>query len=456
MKTKIDNIYTEISTKFENGENFNEYQSQIDAEIIAIDKDIEIKNSIQKSKKAQADRLLENASNEGNEEKKNNAVQQVLNIRREIVKLNQEKQQLAKEKQQLEIRKQNYLGYSKNRTEIEKIKDYKKTLENKAKSVKNELEAAKSRYEFLNDILEKEKKEFEEAEKKLNDAKKEMESVSKISVNADAAEQKAFYENIEIKQGAVKIAETLYEGSKKSFEQKQKEVEDLKAKVEKYSSEYETISGMIGKCDLAWKTLFTNKGWDEIHRRSLENGKKYTKINSDKDAKKEPNKENKDNKEAEKPAEKPAVESTGVNRIAKTEEKALTEIKQTGFFSRVATFFRNAYNNVKSYFSGNSIVTDEEVEKIEAMKKEKMIAEREEIEKQRKAEIERIKAQKEAAKANQKDAFIEALRIKVDDEYAEQHNAKKTNDYKARKQAELEANKAKNEKQPEPEKGEER
>lgn len=451
MKTKIDNIYTEISTKFENGDNFNEYQSQIDAEIIAIDKEIEIKNSIQKSKKAQADRLLENASNESNQEKKNNAVQQVLNIRKEIVKLNDEKKQLSKEKQQLEMRKQNYLGYSKNRNEIEKIKDYKITLENKAKSVKNELEAAKSRYEFSNNELEKEKKAFEEAEKKLNDLKQAFEKAepAKISVNADKAEQEAFYKNIEIKQGEMAIAERLYNGLKESLEQKQKEVDSLKAKVEKYSSEYETISGMIGKCDLAWKTLFTNKGWDEIHRRSLENGKKYTKVNPDKEAKKEDKKDNKENKEEE----KPAAESAGIKRIVKAEEKALTEVKQTGFFSRISTFFRNAYNNVKSYFSRNDIVTEEETEQIEAMKKAKMIAEREEIEKQRKAEIERIKAQKEAAK---KDAFIEALRVKVDDEYANQYNAKKENDYKARKQAELEVNKAKNEKQPEAEKGEER
>ena len=462
MKTKLDNIYTEISKEYKKDDNFdiNEYQNQIDAEIRGIDRDIEINKGIKRSQKAHADRLLENISKENNQEKKNNITQQVLDINKKIVELNKEEQQLVEKKQQLKMKKQNYLGYSKNRIEIEKIKDYKIKLEEKAKSIKNKLEAAESRCEFLKDGLEKEKKDFEDAEKKLNDAKKEAEKVFSLNVNADATEQKAFYNSIEDKQATIKIAETLYNGAKKSFEQKQKEIDDWKSKVEKYKAEYKTLSGMIGKCDLAWKTLFTNKGWDEIHRRSLENGKKYTRNNPEKEVKKEnkePEKtvEEPAEKTVEEPAEKTTVEPTPLNNT-NTQEKALTEVKPAGFFSRIAARLRNAYNNVRSYFRGEYIVSDEEVEKIEAAKKEKIIAERKEIERQRQEEIERIKAQREAANSKQKDSFIEALRIKVDDEYAKEYNTKKENEYKSKKQNEQQANKEKNVKQLEVEKDEER
>lgn len=152
----------------------------------------------------------------------------------------EKKEQLEKNVETLEKRLENMKGYSKNRTQIAKIKEYKASLENKLS------EQLKSK--------EKSDKDLKSSNAKLTDILKRLKD-EKYTMSLD---QHA-YNDLQVEK-----------------ERLEKEIKDLKDNKIAIDKRITDLRAKIGKCDLAWKTLFVNKDWDEIQRRAESDKVKYT------------------------------------------------------------------------------------------------------------------------------------------------------------------------------------
>lgn len=140
----------------------------------------------------------------------------------------------------LEKRLNNLKGYSKNKVQIERIKQYRGTLEQK---LQVEIEKKETHKNNLKTLV----PELEEVIKKLKD--------EKYTMTLDQYEYNSLLEKRETLFKAVK-------DNRDGQELSSKRIMELKAK--------------IGKCNLAWKTLFVNKDWDEIQRRAMSDEKRFT------------------------------------------------------------------------------------------------------------------------------------------------------------------------------------
>ena len=170
-----------------------------------------------------------------------------------------------------------------------------------------------------------------------------------------------------------------------------KELKEEITKKESFENRIIDLKGKVGKCDLAWRTLFTNKGWDEIHRRAIEENKAYTKKQeSDKEEIKEETKTTTDNN-----------------------SKFLTTIEKPSLFKRFTNFMKKTANNVKNFFMGDIIDKKLEKQKEEEERRKKI----EEI--KAKKEQEKNEEIKETTKNTQKYKFLEGLRFNVDKAYKE-------------------------------------
>lgn len=169
------------------------------------------------------------------------------------------------------------------------------------------------------------------------------------------------------------------------LEEKEKisnERKDIQNKIDKVQKKIDALSRASSKCNLAWKSLFNDKSWDEIHVRAM-NGR-YTKKEMETTKQKEEANQEKENIQA----------TTGETRIAKTS-------KFRNRFPRISKMFDFAKTGVK---------------KVSELFKSKQIEENQNDTKQ------------EAEKNHQRDAFIEELRRHVENdksdkelEYIEKH-----------------------------------
>lgn len=134
----------------------------------------------------------------------------------------------------------NLIAYSKNKNQIKQIRTFKESIAKKLP-----VEIAKR---------DDSKAKMEAAEESLRDANTKLAN-EKLTMEMDQYEYNTL------------------------LEQKAQAEKDVKEQTEIYKKAKDRILELqtkIGKCDLAWKTLFTGKSWDEIQRRALDPNTKFT------------------------------------------------------------------------------------------------------------------------------------------------------------------------------------
>ncbi len=151
----------------------------------------------------------------------------------------------AKEKMEKDLDKKtkklnNLEGYTKNKSQISKIKQYKGTLATKLENAINEKNNSKTAFKEA-------KKKYEEIHKILSDESK--------TTEMDQNE----YNDLQIQKENI-----------------EKEIQKQKEIFEKSKMRIQELQSKIGKCDLAWKTLFTNKTWDDIQLRATNSKIRFT------------------------------------------------------------------------------------------------------------------------------------------------------------------------------------
>lgn len=326
-KRKLEMAYDEISSKYSDNGKINKDLLNNDVEVL--------------NKKIEG--MTKNAYKTEDTEKRKNIMEQIQAVR---------------------VKKQNLEGYAKYNEQISKIRDYKAKLSNKLKTIEQSNDKGTKKIESLGKDLESRKKTLEGLNKQ-NDPEK---TVSLTNTEYDDLQEK-------IKTEKEKIAKI------------EKEISEIKAKIEIDKKKVEELKGKIGKCDLAWKTLFTNKDWDEIQRRTIEDKKRFTKkedktVDKVVDNGQENDKEDKDVKEKDPtymvPAQKPSL------------------------FKRFTNFVKKAAKGFKDMFIVNN---ENELDETTTTTPKKDVA----------GKVKEIK--ENIAKSEEKDKFIEGLRFNVDTEY---------------------------------------
>ncbi len=251
------------------------------------------------------------------------------------------RENLEKEKNKKSQKINNLEGYRKNKTQISKIIDYKVSLETKLANVitiKNDSKKA----------FAEAKKNFIEASELLKDEKKTIEM-----------DQNEYNDLLTKKENA----EKEMKAQKETFEKAQAKVKELEAK--------------IGKCNLAWRTLFANKTWDDIQLRAKQTKGRFTR--------------RKDEEKIEEPVEiedQEIKEQVGKNvRIIQEQQKEEKNLPtKVTTWTKIKNFFKSIPTKLKEKFG--------------------------------KEEVAEQTANPKATK-QQKDEFLEALRQNVDVDYRE-------------------------------------
>lgn len=253
------------------------------------------------------------------------------------------REKMKKDLEKKNNRLKNLEGYSKNKTQISKIIDYRGRLEAKLANVIAVKDDSKKAYAEA-------KKEFVEASKLLKDENKTMEM-----------DQNEYNDLLTKKENAEKEMKS----QKEIFEKAQAKAKDLEAK--------------IGKCNLAWRTLFTNKTWDDIQLRAKQTKGRFTR--------------KKDEEIIEEPIEiedKEIKEQIGKNvrkiQEEQKEEKNLPAKVTT--WSKIKSFFKSIPAKIKEKFGKEDVMEEE-------------------------------KPTRQKSTKQQKDDFLEGLRQNVDVDYRE-------------------------------------
>lgn len=153
-----------------------------------------------------------------------------------------EREKLESIIKKMEQEKNNMSGYSKNKEKIEKIRAYKAKLSEKIEPLKQE----KSN-------LEKQLKIHTEANKDaldyINKTLKDTKTTENMSNEA--------YNNLLVEKENI-----------------EKEREEIQKKIDNVQKKIDALARGASKCDLAWRSLFNDKSWDEIQVRAMNT--KYT------------------------------------------------------------------------------------------------------------------------------------------------------------------------------------
>lgn len=272
------------------------------------------------------------------------------------IKEPEEREKLELVIKKMEQEQNNMSGYTKNKEKIEKIREYKARLNKKIEPLKQQKSVLEQE---LKQHIESNKSALEYIEKTLKDTKL-TEKMSNEEYN-NLLEEK---ENI------------------------LKEREEIKKKIDNVQKKIDTLARGASKCDLAWKSLFNDKSWDEIHVRAT--NRNYTR-------KKNEVKEQNNNVER-KPKNKENKEEKG---IATVNEFA----KKHPILAKIGNLFKNGAKKVAELFKNDSLDSVEVEEK--------------------------IKNEEEKGTKEGRDAFIEELRRHVENDkgdkeaaYIEKHKPK--------------------------------
>lgn len=277
------------------------------------------------------------------------------------------KEKLSKDIEQAKKRLENLRGYNKNKTQIAAIIKYREQLSSKLQQTMTQRDESKKMYDTA-------KKNYAEATKELADEKHTMEM-----------DQNEYNELLQRQADAKKDMQEQLQ----TFLKSRDKVLELQTK--------------IGKCNLAWKTLFVNKTWDDIQKISMQDGKRLTrKVNPDEKIMSRRDKE----KAIEEPRmtveERKIQEGIGKNvkqMIEENKTKALVEVKSKNPFKRL-------WNNIIKWVRG-----EEKAKQVPTSEKEQP-------------------EEKIDVSASQRDQFLEGLRMHVDKEYRETVKAEKDVKYK--------------------------
>ena len=274
----------------------------------------------------------------------------------------------------------NLKAYSKNKAQIQQIRAFKANMEKK---------------------LPAEIKKRDESEAKIKTAETELKEVLKIlsdeklTMNMMGDE----YNNLQIKkEGLEKELKEQTEINKKSKER----ILELEAK--------------IGKCDLAWKTLFTGKTWDDIQRRALDPNRKFTR-KVDENSKLKP--ENAKGKKLSPEEQMKADIAKTVDDVQKEQQENNGKDKGEGEgksdlpaptpkhprWEKFKNFFKNAGRKIKEIFVGEDETKEPDYSKMDNIP------------------------------ADKRDQFLEELRKHVDKEYGKEVREQKEAKYMEQHQA---------------------
>ena len=151
-----------------------------------------------------------------------------------LARAGKEREELEKEVEELERKLTNLKGYTKNRKQINRIQSFKTNLEGKLTTAISKKEAC---------------------EKTIGNIKKEL------------------AENEEMIKEETGIMQENLVQAQEELKKQLKESEEAKEKIEQRITQ---IKSRVSICNMAWRTLFVNKDWDEIKRRAIPD-KKFTK-----------------------------------------------------------------------------------------------------------------------------------------------------------------------------------
>ena len=272
----------------------------------------------------------------------------------------------------------NLKAYIKNKAQIQQIRAIKANMEKK---------------------LPAEIKKRDESEAKIKTAETELKEVlktlsdEKLTMNMMGDE----YNNLQIKkEGLEKELKEQTEINKKSKER----ILELEAK--------------IGKCDLAWKTLFTGKTWDDIQRRALDPNRKFTR-KVDENSKLKP--ENAKGKKLSPEEQMKADIAKTVDDVQKEQQENNGKDKNEGKsdlpaptqkhprWEKFKNFFKNAGRKIKEIFVGEEEPKEPDYSKMDNIP------------------------------ADKRDQFLEELRKHVDKEYGKEVREQKEAKYMEQHQA---------------------
>ena len=274
----------------------------------------------------------------------------------------------------------NLKAYSKNKAQIQQIRAFKANMEKK---------------------LPAEIKKRDESEAKIKTAETELKEVlktlsdEKLTMNMMGDE----YNNLQIK--------------KESLEKELKEQTEIYKKSKERILELEA---KIGKCDLAWKTLFTGKTWDDIQRRALDPNRKFTR-KVDENSKLKP--ENAKGKKLSPEEQMKADIAKTVDDVQKEKQENNGKDKGEGEgksdlpaptpkhprWEKFKNFFKNAGRKIKEIFVGEDETKEPDYSKMDNIP------------------------------ADKRDQFLEELRKHVDKEYGKEVREQKEAKYMEQHQA---------------------
>ena len=290
-------------------------------------------------------------------------------------------QNLEKSIEQAKKRLENLKGYTKNKTQIEGIRKYRDSLVRKM----DEQTAIKDESEKL---YKEAVKSYREATKKLAD--------TKYTMTLDGDEYNALLQQQDDAKKEANIQAKRYHNSKNR-------IVELQSK--------------ISKCNLAWKTLFVNKDWDEINKVALSEDKRFTrKVDSSKSTPISTKKQNvaaKTEDEEEKNMKKAIAEN--VNKFVEEGKQPKTEKKKEtkALVEQKEGFFKKIWNKIVRWVKG------EEQEKSTSLNNGNKTA---------KSDSGKEEPQKSETK-QERDSFLEGLRQHVDVEYREATKKQKEEAY---------------------------
>ena len=263
----------------------------------------------------------------------------------------------------------NLEGYRKNKTQITKIIEYREKLETKLSETITARDDSKKAY---------------------GEAKKELDEVNKI-----------------------------LKDEKKTMEMGQDEYNDLQIRKEKAEKElktqkeiFEKSKTKIGKCNLAWRTLFANKTWDDIQLRASESKGRYTrKVEDEERLEDEP-------ENARQEVDDPEIQAQIAETVRRIQQNKKQARKGENLPTKVTvwTKFKNFFKSIPAKFRE----TFGKVEP-EPVKDDKGSADP-----KKKAGK---PAKTKTATEQQKDAFLESLRQHVDVEYRKKVREAKEQEY---------------------------
>lgn len=277
----------------------------------------------------------------------------------------------------------NLRAYSKNKAQIQQIRAVKANMEKKLPAEIKKRDESEAKIKTV-------ETELKEVLKTLSD--------EKLTMNMMGDE----YNNLQIK--------------KESLEKELKEQTEINKKSKERILELEA---KIGKCDLAWKTLFTGKTWDDIQRRALDPNRKFTR-KVDENSKLKP--ENAKGKKLSPEEQMKADIAKTVDDVQKEQQENNGKDKNEGKsdlpaptqkhprWEKFKNFFKNAGRKIKEIFVGEEEAKEPDYSKMDNIP------------------------------ADKRNQFLEELRKHVDKEYGKEVREQKEAKYIEQHQAKPRAN----------------